>query len=51
MNHAMYNGPFSVEWEDCGMEREFGAKEACVFVKKVNFSCSNVQFYAVFDDK
>jgi hypothetical protein len=33
-----------VEWEDSGMEREFGAKEACEFVKKINFSPSNIAF-------
>ncbi|MFA6103593.1 MAG: sugar phosphate isomerase/epimerase [Victivallaceae bacterium] len=51
LNHAKYNGPLSVEWEDCGMEREYGAKEACDFVRKVNFGSSNLQFDAAFDDK
>jgi hypothetical protein len=32
------------------MEREYGAKEACDFVKKVDFSPSNVQFDAAFDN-
>jgi len=31
------------------MEREYGAKEACEFVRKVNFAPSNVQFDAAFD--
>lgn len=49
LNKIGYNGPLSVEWEDCGMEREYGAKEACEFVKKHNFTPSNVQFDAAFD--
>ena len=39
-------GPLSVEWEDSGMEREFGAKEALAFVRKVDFAPSNVAFDA-----
>ena len=49
LNHAGYTGPLSVEWEDCGMERFAGAKEACEFVKKIDFSPSNVAFDAAFD--
>lgn len=44
LNNMKYDGPLSVEWEDSGMEREFGAKEACEFVKKVDFPPSNVAF-------
>jgi sugar phosphate isomerase/epimerase len=51
LNHARYNGPLSVEWEDCGMDREHGAREACEFVKKLDFAPSNVQFDAAFDKK
>lgn len=50
LNHIRYNGPLSVEWEDCGMERFHGATEACDFVKQVDFQPSNVQFDAAFDD-
>jgi len=46
LNAMNYTGPLSVEWEDSGMEREFGAKEACEFVKKINFKPST----AAFDD-
>jgi sugar phosphate isomerase/epimerase len=49
LNHIGYNGPLSVEWEDMGMEREFGATEACAFVKKINFSPSNIAFDGAFD--
>jgi len=48
-NHIGYTGPLSVEWEDCGMERERGAQEACEFVKRVDFSPSTVVFDEAFD--
>lgn len=35
-----YHGPLSVEWEDNGMDREFGASEACAFVKATDFKPS-----------
>ncbi len=44
LNAASYGGPLSVEWEDSGMDRDFGAKEALEFVRKINFSPSNVAF-------
>jgi sugar phosphate isomerase/epimerase len=37
LNDIGYNGPLSVEWEDAAMDREHGAKEACEFVKRVDF--------------
>jgi len=33
LNQAKYEGPLSVEWEDIGMDREHGAREACEFVQ------------------
>ena len=50
LNDIGYNGPLSVEWEDSGMDREFGAREACEFVKKIDFEPSNVAFDAAFAD-
>ena len=44
LNVMNYQGPLSVEWEDSGMEREFGAREACQFVRRVDFSPSNIAF-------
>jgi len=44
LNAYNYQGPLSVEWEDSGMEREYGAKEAAAFVKRVDFEPSNVRF-------
>ena len=48
LNHIGYNGPLSVEWEDTGMNREHGAKEACEFVRKVDFEPSPVVFDEAF---
>ena len=50
LNHINYGGPLSVEWEDSGMEREHGAKEAYEFVKDIDFRPSNIAFDAAFDD-
>lgn len=44
LNQHDYQGPLSVEWEDSGMDREFGAKEACEFVKKIDFKSSSIKF-------
>ncbi len=51
LNRINYKGPLSVEWEDGGMDREFGATEACAFVKKLNFPVSEIIFDAAFDNK
>ena len=37
LNHIDYTGPLSVEWEDGAMDREYGATEACAFVKRLDF--------------
>lgn len=44
LNAMRYDGPLSVEWEDSGMEREYGASEACAFVRRVDFAPSNIAF-------
>jgi sugar phosphate isomerase/epimerase len=49
LNLIGYQGPLSVEWEDCGMDRIHGATEACEFVNTIDFTPSNVQFDAAFD--
>lgn len=51
LNRINYAGPLSVEWEDSGMDREFGAKEACEFVHKVDFPVSGIAFDAAFEKK
>ena len=48
LNAIGYDGPLSVEWEDSGMDREFGAKEACEWVKRSDFTPSNVAFDSAF---
>jgi len=48
LNQIGYEGPLSVEWEDSGMDREHGAREACEFVQKLDFEPSRVQFDAAF---
>jgi len=49
LNDIGYTGPLSVEWEDSGMERERGAREACEFVRRLDFEPSRVAFDAAFD--
>ena len=44
LNAMKYDGPLSVEWEDSGMERMFGAREAYEFVRRTNFDASDVAF-------
>lgn len=46
LNAMNYQGPLSVEWEDSGMDREYGAREACDFVKNVDFPSSEIKFDA-----
>jgi len=50
LNRIGYQGPLSVEWEDGGMDREHGAREACAFVKKVDFPPSEIDFDAAFEE-
>ena len=49
LNQIKYEGPLSVEWEDVGMDREAGAREACEFVKNLDFTPSSVAFDAAFE--
>ena len=49
LNHVGYDGPLSVEWEDCGMDREYGAAEAARFVKeKMGFKSAGRLFDSAF---
>ncbi len=50
LNAVKYTGPLSVEWEDSGMNREHGAREACQFCKNVDFEPSNLAFDAAFSE-
>jgi sugar phosphate isomerase/epimerase len=49
LNDIGYRGPLSVEWEDSGMDREFGAREAAGFVRRIDFSPSNRAFDSAFE--
>jgi sugar phosphate isomerase/epimerase len=51
LNDIGYDGPLSVEWEDCGMDREYGALDACQFVKRVDFEPSKRSFDAAFGER
>ncbi len=50
LNVIDYQGPLSVEWEDSGMDREFGAREAAAFVKKTDFTASKRAFDSAFEE-
>jgi hypothetical protein len=41
----------SVEWEDIRMDRQHGAAESCVFLRKLDFARSQIAFDAAFDKK
>ena len=49
LNRVGYQGPLSIEWEDSGMDREFGATESCAYCKRVDFPSWNIVFVAQFD--
>ncbi len=44
LNAVGYSGPLSVEWEDNGMDREYGAREALEFVRSHDFKPSAAAF-------
>lgn len=44
LNAMNYTGPLSVEWEDNGMDRDWGAKESLEFTRKYNFGASTKAF-------
>lgn len=46
LNENGYRGPLSVEWEDNGMERIYGLKEAVAFARKLDFEPSEIEFDA-----
>ena len=51
LNEIGYEGPLSVEWEDCGMDREHGAAEAAAFCRRLDFAPSGRQFDSAFSDE
>ena len=49
LHDAGYTGPLSVEWEDSGMDRVHGAKEALEHVRRLDFPSSGLAFDAAFE--
>ncbi len=49
LNQIGYEGPLSIEWEDPGMEREWGAQEALQFARDNDFPASERKFDAAFE--
>ncbi len=50
LHRAGYRGPLSVEWEDPGMDREHGAREAREVLGRWIFPASDIAFDAAFGD-
>jgi sugar phosphate isomerase/epimerase len=48
LNRIGYGGPLSIEWEDSGMDRDWGAPDALAFVRRTDFAPSAVAFDAAF---
>ncbi|MBS3811645.1 MAG: sugar phosphate isomerase/epimerase [Halanaerobiales bacterium] len=44
LNNIGYKGPLSVEWEDSGMDRIYGAREALDFVRNIDFKPNEAAF-------
>jgi len=49
LNRIGYRGPLSVEWEDCGMDRKHGAREAVELLQKLDFEASTQAFDSAFE--
>ncbi len=51
LNRMGYAGPLSIEWEDSGMDREYGAPEALAMIRRQDFAPSAVAFDAAFSSQ
>jgi sugar phosphate isomerase/epimerase len=51
LNRIGYDGPLSIEWEDAGMDREWGAQDALAFVRRTDFEPSALAFDAAYQRK
>ena len=51
LNRIGYDGPLSIEWEDSGMDREYGAQESLKMIRKQDFTPSTVAFDAAFSSE
>jgi len=48
LNRIDYHGPLAVEWEDSGMERDWGAPDSVSFLRRTDFPASGLIFDAAF---
>jgi len=46
LNRIGYQGPLSIEWEDSGMARDWGAPDALAYVRRTDFASSGIAFDA-----
>jgi sugar phosphate isomerase/epimerase len=46
LNRIGYQGPLSIEWEDSGMDRDWGAPDSLAFVRRTDFAPSEIAFDA-----
>src|SRR6476646_3971069 len=46
LNRIGYQGPLSIEWEDSGMDRDYGAPDALAYVRRTDFAPSEIAFDA-----
>jgi len=44
LNRIGYAGPLSIEWEDSGLDREYGAREACEHVRAMSLAPTDRAF-------
>jgi sugar phosphate isomerase/epimerase len=51
LNRIGYDGPLSIEWEDNGMDREWGAPEALAMIRREDFTASAVAHDAAFHSR
>ncbi|MCH8858557.1 MAG: sugar phosphate isomerase/epimerase, partial [Proteobacteria bacterium] len=50
LNRCGYRGPLSIEWEDSGMDRVWGVREALEMVRGEDFDPSDAAFDAAFSE-
>jgi len=48
LNRIGYDGPLSIEWEDSGMDRDWGGPDALAFVRRTQCTPSSFAFDAAF---
>ncbi|WP_415853394.1 sugar phosphate isomerase/epimerase family protein [Sinomonas sp. G460-2] len=51
LNAIGYSGPISIEWEDAGMDRLYGAHEALELLSKYDYDDASARFDAAFSNQ